>query len=435
MRFLLINPWIYDFIAYDFWQKPLGLLYIADFLKRSGHDVYFMDLLNRADEGMPRTKTREDGTGKYYYEIVEKPENLKNIPFYFKRFGLPYTTVKSRLEIVFKDFRPDYVLMSIAITYWYYGARELIKLIKKIAPSVPVIIGGIFSTLYGPEAKELVGADISIAGDGVKGLEKFINFRLKGDEHWLNVLDPGYYFYKHIDYLTLITSVGCPFVCKYCAANVLQPDVFQIRPDKVVEIIEKYSKLLGTNNIAFFDDALLFRYKKHFLKVADLIEERLANKRYYLPNGINIRYFTEEVAARLRDFDFKEIRFGLETLVPERQGEIGEKLSNSEFERTVDLVYKYGLEKEVSFYVLIGLTNQTKDEIEYTIRKVKETSLRVRLTEYSPIPMTLEWERQLKNKLIKPDMDPLWANSFLLYFRDPRYNLTYKNQLLQLIRS
>ncbi|MFQ5628541.1 MAG: hypothetical protein ACE5I1_07255 [bacterium] len=27
--FLLVNPWITDFAAYDFWSKPLGLLYIA----------------------------------------------------------------------------------------------------------------------------------------------------------------------------------------------------------------------------------------------------------------------------------------------------------------------------------------------------------------------------------------------------------------------
>ena len=30
---LLINPWIYDFAAYDLWSKPLGLLYIAALLK------------------------------------------------------------------------------------------------------------------------------------------------------------------------------------------------------------------------------------------------------------------------------------------------------------------------------------------------------------------------------------------------------------------
>jgi hypothetical protein len=35
-RVLCINPWIYDFAAYDHWSKPLGLLYIAAFLRERG---------------------------------------------------------------------------------------------------------------------------------------------------------------------------------------------------------------------------------------------------------------------------------------------------------------------------------------------------------------------------------------------------------------
>ena len=27
---LLVNPWIHDFAAYDFWLKPLGLLYLGN---------------------------------------------------------------------------------------------------------------------------------------------------------------------------------------------------------------------------------------------------------------------------------------------------------------------------------------------------------------------------------------------------------------------
>jgi hypothetical protein len=33
MKLILINPWIYDFAAYDLWSKPLGLLYLAGYLR------------------------------------------------------------------------------------------------------------------------------------------------------------------------------------------------------------------------------------------------------------------------------------------------------------------------------------------------------------------------------------------------------------------
>lgn len=46
MKILLINPWIYDFAAYDLWMKPLGLLYIAGFLEESGYDVSLINWMD-----------------------------------------------------------------------------------------------------------------------------------------------------------------------------------------------------------------------------------------------------------------------------------------------------------------------------------------------------------------------------------------------------
>ena len=31
---LLVNPWIFDFTAYDFWMRPLGLLSIGAVIKQ-----------------------------------------------------------------------------------------------------------------------------------------------------------------------------------------------------------------------------------------------------------------------------------------------------------------------------------------------------------------------------------------------------------------
>jgi len=31
-KVLLINPWIYDFAAFDMWSRPIGLLYIGGLL-------------------------------------------------------------------------------------------------------------------------------------------------------------------------------------------------------------------------------------------------------------------------------------------------------------------------------------------------------------------------------------------------------------------
>lgn len=73
VRCLLVNPWIYDFAAYNFWARPLGLLKIAEFLSQFNVELLFIDCCNSF-------KIKKYGTGKYKSEVIEKPEILKEIP-------------------------------------------------------------------------------------------------------------------------------------------------------------------------------------------------------------------------------------------------------------------------------------------------------------------------------------------------------------------
>jgi len=52
---LLVNPWIHDFAAYDFWAKPMGLLSIASILRSHGFGVYYIDCLDRFHPNAPKT--------------------------------------------------------------------------------------------------------------------------------------------------------------------------------------------------------------------------------------------------------------------------------------------------------------------------------------------------------------------------------------------
>ena len=66
-RMLLINPWIYDFAAFDFWAKPLGLLYIAESLRRKGVEVTLIDCLDIS-------RGKKYGTGHFVKQEIPKPE-------------------------------------------------------------------------------------------------------------------------------------------------------------------------------------------------------------------------------------------------------------------------------------------------------------------------------------------------------------------------
>ncbi|MDI6889520.1 MAG: hypothetical protein QMC83_01070 [Thermodesulfovibrionales bacterium] len=46
-RILLVNPWIYDFAAFNFWLRPLGLLKVAEYFSSFVTELTLIDCLER----------------------------------------------------------------------------------------------------------------------------------------------------------------------------------------------------------------------------------------------------------------------------------------------------------------------------------------------------------------------------------------------------
>jgi hypothetical protein len=76
---LLINPWIYDFAAYDFWARPLGFLYLAAILRKNDYIIHYIDCLNldqpaiKALKGITLPSRKKEGKGKFLKAKLEKP--------------------------------------------------------------------------------------------------------------------------------------------------------------------------------------------------------------------------------------------------------------------------------------------------------------------------------------------------------------------------
>ena len=88
---LLVNPWIYDFAAFDLWLKPLGLLYLSSILKKYDFKISLIDTMDRKHPSMQKhpSKDKNYGTGKFYNETIDKPAILNFIPRKYRRFGMP----------------------------------------------------------------------------------------------------------------------------------------------------------------------------------------------------------------------------------------------------------------------------------------------------------------------------------------------------------
>ena len=103
---LLINPWIYDFAAYNTWIEPLGLLTVAGVLRAAGHQVSLIDCLDRhhpgarAPSAARATRGGRDayGCGPFYKVEVAKPPALAHVPRRWGRYGLPVEVFETELR-------------------------------------------------------------------------------------------------------------------------------------------------------------------------------------------------------------------------------------------------------------------------------------------------------------------------------------------------
>jgi len=92
-KILFDKPWIHDFAAYDFWLKPLGLLYLGGLLRQNGHQINFIDCLDpyhpeMLKEGHKRPQRHSYGRGKFFRQVIPKPNSLKMISKIIAAMGL-----------------------------------------------------------------------------------------------------------------------------------------------------------------------------------------------------------------------------------------------------------------------------------------------------------------------------------------------------------
>ncbi len=158
-KLLLINPWIYDFTAFDLWSQPLGLLYLASFLRRFDYDIAYIDCTG----GNGHRKTKKYGTGHYPRSIIEKPAILNHVPRRFARYGISEDEFIARLQ---QNEDADAILITSIMTYWYLGVQNVVRLVRKYLPGKPVILGGIYATLLPQHAQEAIQPDYLITGPG-----------------------------------------------------------------------------------------------------------------------------------------------------------------------------------------------------------------------------------------------------------------------------
>lgn len=429
---LFVNPWIYDFAAYNLWSKPLGLLYIGGLLRQNGYKPYLIDCLDHESPnivlptGIKIPKKKDYGVGKFIKELTPKPSSLRDIPRNYSIYGIPES---SFIDVLKKIPSPKAILISESMTYWYPGAYKAIRILKEAYPSSPVILGGIYATLCPEHAQNHSGADLFIEGEGeIKVLELLDNL-FDRQPHYLPNYDdldsyslPALDLYPKISFVPLLTSRGCPFRCTYCASAYLFPHYRKRSPERIIEEVEHWYDLFNVRDFVLYDDSALVDSERYFVPFLERIIAKGLKVNFHTPNALHARFITVEVARLLKKANFKTIRLGFESINPEFQRESGMKVTTVELQTAIKNLSIQGYSRsDIGVYILTGLPGQTRNEVEDSITTVARMGGRPIIAEYSPIPKTVLWGKAKSLSPFDIESEPLYHNNSILPCRSKNF--------------
>jgi radical SAM superfamily enzyme YgiQ (UPF0313 family) len=367
LQALLVNPPIYDYTAYDFWLRPYGMLRVAGMLKESARLNYFDCLITQ--------KTDRWGRGPYPSQQQPKPKCLDDIPRRFHRFGRPRAEFREFLRA--NSF--DVAFIQTMMTYWYLGIREVIEDIRELQPAAKIILGGVYATLCPSHARSL-GADLVIEGNNLAPLWQLLSIQPQKSAPFLPLESRGAGIIK--------LTEGCPFRCSYCASSIFYPE-FTPRP--TTECLEELANLIksGIQNVAFYDDALLYRPDQALIPFLHEAIQSKAKVCFHTPNALNARFMNPEIAQMMVPAGFATFFFGLESMNENWQRDTGGKVHSEEFKAAVKCLRQVGAESIVT-YIIIGHPDTERQDLESSIRFAHQCGSKIMLSEFSPIPGTVD---------------------------------------------
>jgi radical SAM superfamily enzyme YgiQ (UPF0313 family) len=381
LKVLLVNPPIYDFSAYDFWLKPYGLLRTGGML-RNHAEVLLFDYFDRQRQNVKGMERDEWGRGKFCEVKVEKPDAFRDIPRYFRRFGVGKEIFQ---EYLVNNGPFDFALIETGMTYWYPGVREVIGEIRKKDAETKIVLGGIYATVCNEHAKNL-GADFVVVGEDLSAVWEWMQV---GGE---NKARPCWEGYEDLNAGVMTLTEGCPFSCSYCYVGHRKEGFKTRRLDDCVLDLQ-FLVERGARNIAFYDDALLYESGRILEPFLRYVIDNDIKVNFHTPNALHARFITAELAELMVGAGFKTFYLGFESGSRAWQEATGGKVYSDELTSAVECLLAAGAERgNITAYEILGHPRSGIQELEESMRFANGLGIRVMLAEFSPIPGTPDGE-------------------------------------------
>ncbi len=364
-------------------QLPLGVYYLASYLKNQGRNVDVIDA---------------EATEISDQEIVNILRQASATVV-----GISSTTVAFR------------------------NARKLAEKIKKELPDVQIVIGGPQITAMPQKTMETLAFDYGIVQEGeiafsmllehildkknnlkqIPNLFYIENETIKSNPEKmvinnldtipfpdrtlvknLNIYTPPIGAFRQQPVASVITSRGCPHSCIFCDNNTFGKSIRYFSAEYVADEIEYLINNFGIKEISFLDDTFIVN-KKRFKKIFSLLKEKSINISWTCMTRVDNLDF--ETLQFMKDHGCWQIRVGVESGNQDVIDFIKKGITLAQVEKVVKDCKK--LKIMATGFFMIGHHIDTPDTIKQTI----DFALSIPLTDVvvtinTPIPGTESYQ-------------------------------------------
>lgn len=341
---------------------PLGLLYLAETLKKDNFKVSILDLCFSDN-------ISEDIKGAvecFSPDIIGL--SVRNID------NLSYPGVISYL--------PD--------------IKHIINIIKS-SSSVPIILGGSAFSLFPEEILRYMECDIGVIGEGERALVRLAKTIENGKKDFKNIdnviyrsgeevhrceiaHDDGSDFIVKRDLIenalyskyggmgNIQTKRGCQFSCSYCTYPLLEGKKYRLRsPEIIVEEIALAQNEFNINHFFVVDS--VFNYpKEHAQEICEsIIAKNLSITWSCFASPAHV---SKKLLAVMKKAGCANIEFGSDALSPETLGGLQKSFSVDDILLASELCKEAGI--KCAHYVIFGGPGETQATLQQTFKNIEQ---------------------------------------------------------------
>lgn len=389
MKVVLINPPLETSRRNSF---PLGIGYIASFLRKHGYEVEVVDCIGnditRKDfiGIIKQANARCFGIGG----IVTAYNNVSDIAGYIREnvsdaFIFAGNTVAYSI--------PELILKHTAIDAVVCGEGEITTLELMQAYQAGTGLSAVKGIIYREPSGEIC------ANPAQEGIQDIDALPLPA---W-DLLPLENYFANMGHRYCLISSVrGCPYNCIYCCRTFMGYKIRYRSARSIVDELLEFHKRYKITKFYFFDDLSTVN-KDRMLEFCRLkMETALAPMPWTISARVNL--VDDDLVKVLKEAKCVDVGFGLESMDQGILNELGKNIKIEQIEQAIALCEKYGLGYSGSSF-LIGSPSETEETVKKSRDFCKKHKLRYEPHFITPFPGTKLYEDTVKKGLIKDELE------------------------------